>query len=47
MSLIDYILLGLVGAALGFAFGLWRKNRKAGKTCSGNCAGCSQNCSGF
>lgn len=44
MSGIDYVLIVLVGIALGFAFGIWNNNRKAGKTCGGNCAGCSGCC---
>ena len=43
--MIDYILIALIGTALGFAIGLWNKKRKAGKTCGGNCGGCSGCCS--
>lgn len=39
--MIDYLLIGMIALALGFAFGLWNKNRKAGKTCGGDCARCS------
>lgn len=44
MGLIDYILIALVGVALGFAIGIWNKNRKAGKTCGGDCARCAGSC---
>ena len=44
MAVIDYILLGLIGLGLSFAFGLWRKRRKEGKTCCGDCAGCACGC---
>ena len=44
MSGIDFVLLGVIALALGGAFGLWNRSRKAGKTCGGDCSHCSGCC---
>ena len=45
MNFIDYLVIALVALALIWAVRRVILNKKQGKGCSGNCAGCSQNCS--
>lgn len=45
MSLIDYLILAAVLAAVCFAVYKWRDNRKKGKgCCGGSCTGCNGAC---
>ena len=44
MNLWDYILIFVIAAALGFALGKVLRDRKKGKTCSGDCASCGGSC---
>ena len=44
MGIWDYVIIAILGVAIGLAIGTCVRNRKQGKTCDGNCAGCSRNC---
>ena len=53
MQIIDFVIIAVVVAVLGFAVWYIRKSKKSGKkcigcpdgaSCSGNCSGCSCGC---
>ena len=44
MGLTDYLLIAAIALALGWAIRVCIRNRKNGRTCSGDCANCGCNC---
>lgn len=44
MNLFSIILLGVIFIYLIFSIVYIYKNKKNGKSCSGNCSSCSKNC---
>ena len=44
MNTADYVIIALVAAALVFALAAVIRNRKNGKTCSGDCGNCHNGC---
>ena len=44
MQLIDFVLIGIIALALGWAVHTVVKNKKQGASCGGNCANCGQSC---
>ena len=45
MTVFDFVILAVVIVAVGFAIRRVILDKKQGKGCGGNCAGCSMNCS--
>ncbi len=45
MNVFDFVILAVVIVAVGFAIRRVILNKKQGKSCGGNCAGCNLNCS--
>lgn len=45
MNIFDYLILAAIVLAASFAIRKVILDRKQGKGCGGNCAGCSMNCS--
>ena len=45
MNVFDFVILAVVIVAVGFAIRRVILNKKQGKSCGCNCAGCSMNCS--
>ncbi len=45
MTIYDFVILAVVVLAVGFAIHRVILNKKQGKGCGGNCAGCMMNCS--
>lgn len=43
MNFIDYLILVLIAAAVGFAIHSMIKNKKKNKGCCGGCSGCKYN----
>lgn len=44
MQILDYILLALISFAAALAVRRIIRDRRAGKCCCGNCAGCTARC---
>ena len=44
MNTLDYILIAALIVAVGFALRRIRLDKKQGKGCGGNCAGCTMPC---
>lgn len=44
MSILDWVLIAAIGLALGWAVWVCIRNRRKGKTCTGDCASCGCNC---
>lgn len=45
MNVFDFVILAVVIVAVGFAIRRVILNKKQGKSCGSNCAGCNLNCS--